>query len=43
MQLTAPPELSVTAQKQHVLARAAQRFFAERHVKDVPSASTFSP
>ena len=33
-QLTARPELSVTAQKQHVVARTAQRFLAERHVKD---------
>src|SRR5262249_36502413 len=35
-QLTALPELSVTSYKQHVLARTAQRFLAERHVKDVP-------
>ena len=35
-QLTALPELSVTAEKQHVVARAAQRFLAERHVKDIP-------
>ena len=34
--LTALPELSVTAAKQHVVARTAQRFLAERHVKDVP-------
>jgi putative endonuclease len=33
-QLTALPELSVTAQKQHVVARTAQRFLAERHLKD---------
>src|SRR5215468_10282762 len=31
-QLTALPELSVTSYKQHVLARTAQRFLAERHV-----------
>lgn len=35
-QLTALPELSVTAEKQHVVARTAQRFLAERHVKDTP-------
>lgn len=35
-QLTALPELSVTAEKQHVVARAARRFLAERHVKDTP-------
>ena len=34
-QLTALPELSVTAQKQHVVARTAQRL-AERHVRDTP-------
>ncbi|GAC1631532.1 MAG: hypothetical protein NVS9B14_03490 [Candidatus Acidiferrum sp.] len=34
--LTALPELSVTAEKQHVVARIAQRYLAERHVKDVP-------
>ncbi|HWZ98540.1 MAG TPA: YraN family protein [Candidatus Dormibacteraeota bacterium] len=34
--LSALPELSVTAQKQHVVARTAQRFLLERHVKDVP-------
>ena len=34
--LTALPELSVTASKQHIVARTAQRFLAERHVKDVP-------
>jgi len=34
--LTALPELSVTAAKQHVVARTAQRFLAERHVKDIP-------
>jgi putative endonuclease len=36
VQLTALPELSVTAEKQHVVARTAQRFLAERHVKDIP-------
>src|SRR5258708_39096457 len=35
-QLTALPELSVTAEKQHVVARTAQRFLAERHVRDTP-------
>jgi putative endonuclease len=35
-QLDASPELSVTAQKQHVVARTAQRFLAERHVKETP-------
>ncbi len=35
-QLTALPELSVTAEKQHIVARTAQRFLAERHVKNVP-------
>ncbi len=34
--LTALPELSVTPEKQHVVARTAQRFLAERHVKDIP-------
>jgi len=34
--LTALPELSVTTAKQHVVARTAQRFLAERHVKDIP-------
>ncbi len=34
--LTALPELSVTASKQHVVARTAQRFLAERHVTDAP-------
>ena len=33
-QLTALPELSVTAEKQYVVARTAQRFLAERHIKD---------
>jgi putative endonuclease len=35
-QLSALPELSVTPAKQHVVARTAQRFLAERHVKDIP-------
>ncbi len=35
-QLSALPELSVTAEKQHVVARTAQRYLAERHVKDTP-------
>ena len=34
--LTALPELSATAAKQHVVARTAQRFLAERHVKNIP-------
>lgn len=34
-QLSALPELSVTAEKQHVVARTAQRYIAERHVKDI--------
>jgi len=34
--LTALPELSVTPEKQHVVARTAQRFLAERHSKDIP-------
>lgn len=33
-QLSALPELSVTAEKQHVVARTAQRFLAERHIKE---------
>jgi len=35
-QLTALPELSVTAEKQYIVSRTAQRFLAERHVKDIP-------
>lgn len=35
-QLAALPELSVTAHKQHVVARTAQRFLAERHAHDTP-------
>ena len=35
-QLNALPELSVTAEKQHVVARTAQRYLAERHVKGIP-------
>lgn len=35
-QLTALPELSVTAEKQHIVARTAQRFLSERHVKGTP-------
>jgi putative endonuclease len=34
-QLTGLPELSVTPEKQHVVTRTAQRFLAERHVKDM--------
>jgi len=35
-QLTALPELSVTNEKQYLVARTAQRFLAERHVKGCP-------
>jgi putative endonuclease len=35
-QLTALPELSISAHKQHVVARTARRFLAERHVGDTP-------
>jgi len=34
--LTALPELSVTGEKQHVVARTAQRFLTERHIKNIP-------
>jgi putative endonuclease len=30
------PELSVTRDKQHLVVRTAQRFLAERHVKECP-------
>lgn len=30
------PELSVTAEKQHVVGRTARRFLMERHVKECP-------
>lgn len=30
------PELSVTAEKQHVVGRTARRFLLERHVKECP-------
>src|SRR5271165_1597355 len=30
------PELSVTAEKQHVVGRTARRFLSERHVKECP-------
>jgi putative endonuclease len=33
---TALPELSITRDKQNVLARTAQRFLAERHIGDCP-------
>jgi putative endonuclease len=33
---SALPELSVTREKQRVVVRTAQRFLAERHVKDIP-------
>jgi len=33
---SALPELSVTAEKQHLVGRAARRFLTERHVKDCP-------
>lgn len=35
-QLAGLPELSVTREKQHVVARTAQRFLAERHVENIP-------
>jgi putative endonuclease len=35
-QLTALPELSVTAEKQKILVRTAKRFLAERHVPEGP-------
>ena len=35
-QLTALPDLSVTGEKQHIVTRTAQRFLAERHVKNTP-------
>ena len=31
------PELSVTAEKQHVVGRTARRFLSERHVKECPA------
>ena len=34
--LTALPELSITADKQRALLRTAQRFLAERHVRNCP-------
>lgn len=34
--LSALPELSVTPGKQHLLVRTAQRFLAERHVRECP-------
>jgi putative endonuclease len=34
--LTALPELSITTDKQRVVARTAQRFLAERHVSNRP-------
>jgi putative endonuclease len=34
--LTALPELSITTDKQRVVARTAQRFLAERHVSNCP-------
>jgi len=30
------PELSVTAEKQHLVGRTARRFLMERHVKECP-------
>jgi putative endonuclease len=33
---TALPELSVTAEKQHLVGRTARRFLMERHVKECP-------
>jgi putative endonuclease len=35
-ELTALPELSITTDKQRVVARTAQRFLAERHVSNRP-------
>jgi Holliday junction resolvase-like predicted endonuclease len=35
-QLTRLPELSVTAEKQYMVAHTAKRFLAERDVKDIP-------
>ena len=35
-ELTALPELSVTTNKQRMVVRTAQRFLAERHVRDCP-------
>jgi putative endonuclease len=35
-EMTALPELSVTEEKQRVLARTARRFLAERHVRECP-------
>ncbi|HTQ59319.1 MAG TPA: YraN family protein [Candidatus Solibacter sp.] len=35
-EMSALPELSVTPGKQHVLARTAQHFLAERHVAECP-------
>lgn len=34
--LTALPELSITTDKQRLVARTAQHFLAERHVRDCP-------
>jgi Holliday junction resolvase-like predicted endonuclease len=33
---TALPELSVTAEKQHLVGRTARRFLMERHLKECP-------
>jgi putative endonuclease len=35
-ELTALPELSITTDKQRLVARTAQRFLAERHITDGP-------
>jgi len=35
-EMSALPELSVTSGKQHLLARTALRFLAERHVRECP-------
>jgi putative endonuclease len=35
-ELAALPELSVTTDKQRMVVRTAQRFLAERHVRDCP-------
>ena len=36
MDQAALPELSVTAEKQHLVGRTARRFLAERHLKECP-------
>jgi Holliday junction resolvase-like predicted endonuclease len=41
--LTALPELSITTDKQRVVARTAQRFLAERHVTNRPTKTPSAP